>query len=479
MFSISRLSLLLVSVVALNHLSAQKPADTYKRPLADVLKDVQKKYNVALKYDERTVNSQDVSYADWRFASDVKTTLDNILRPLDLVYEKTGANSYTINRFDYYRRSEAEGKKHLDELLAAYPTAAAFSKRKIELKACIASALGISSSAKRTPLNPVFRKKVVMDGYTVENVMFESIPGYYVTGTLYRPAKGKGPFPVVLNPHGHFFNEQNPSLATDSGRYRADMQIRCASLAKMGAIALSYDMYGWGESELFTGDPAFHETGFAASIQTWNSIRAIDFLLSLPNADPSRVAVTGASGGGTQTILAAALDDRVTVTVPAVMVSSAFYGGCPCESGLPIHGECNGHRTNNTEIAAMIAPRPMLLLSDGDDWTRSVPGTDFPYLQKIYGMYGKQENVESVYLPNDKHDYGITKREPAYRFLAKHLGLNLAAITKKDGTIDESKITIQPNADLHLFVNASMVPSNALRTHEAIVKTFRQVQQGN
>lgn len=374
-----------------------------------------------------------------------------------------------------YQRTEAEGKQHLDQLLQAYPDAQSFNQRKSDLRKCIADALGIDLDAKRTPLNPIVHDKKTMNGYTVENVAFESVPGYYVTGTLYRPIKGKGPFAVVANPHGHFFNEQDPSIAKDSGRYRADMQIRCASLARMGAIAFSYDMYSWGESALMSGNPSFHHTPFASAIQTWNTLRVLDYLLSLPDADKNRVAVTGASGGGTQTFLAAALDDRITVSVPVVMVSSSFYGGCECESGLPIHDECKGNSTNNAEIAAMIAPKPMLVVSDGSDWTKSVPGTDYPYLKKIYSFYNKQGNIESVYLPNDQHDYGITKREPVYAFLAKHLGLNLKAISGKNG-IDEKGITIQQNDDLRVFRNTGL-PSNALRSHEDIVKSFNEVHK--
>lgn len=235
-------------------------------------------------------------------------------------------------------------------------------------------------------------------------------------------------------------------------------------------------MYAWGESFLQTGSYSYHETGFALAMQTWNSIRALDFLLSLPNADQKRVGITGASGGGTQTILLAALDDRVTASVPVVMVSSSFYGGCPCESGLPIHDTCNGHKTNNAEIAGMIAPLPQLIISDGDDWTTSVPGTDYPYLKKVYGFYGKEKNISQVFLPNDRHDYGLSKRLPMYTFFANALGLNIKAVTGKDGKIDESGCTIQPKSDLLVFGKKMPLPSFALRSHKDIVAAFNKVQ---
>ncbi len=456
--------------------TAQQTKEVYRKPLKDVLMDVENTYHVKLRYDEKNVKDVIVNYATWRFTSDVRNTLDNILKPLDLIYREVDKNTYEISEYEYYRRSEAEGKKHLDELLLAYPDANAFNKRKSDLRNCILKALGIKMTTKRTDLNPIFRSKIIMEGYSVENVAFESIPGYYVTGTLYRPTGGTGSYPVILCPHGHFYNEKDPSISVDSGRYRPDMQYRCAGLAKMGAIVLNYDMYSWGESALQTGSYSFHETGFSSSIQTWNSIRALDFLLSLPGADKTRVGVSGASGGGTQTILVAALDDRVTVSVPVVMVSSSFFGGCQCESGLPIHDVCDGHKTNNTEIAAMIAPRPLLLISDGSDWTRSVSGTDYPYLRKVYKFYGKEKNVESYYLPNDQHDYGITKRVPMYRFFAKTLGLNLKAITGKNGVIDESGIRIQKNKDLLVFGNKSPLPANVLRSHQEIVRVFGEVQ---
>lgn len=470
-------NLLIALLLALSTICvAQQPQEVYKKPLKDVLSEVEKTYHVELNYNEKDVTGLSVNYATWRFTSNVANTLDNILKPLDLIFRESSKGVYNISGYEYYRRTEAEGKKHLDELLGLYKNANEFNKRKKELRECILKELGISPNAKKTPLNPIVTSKITMDGYMVENIAFESVPGNFVAGTLYTPTKGKGPFPVILSPHGHFYNESSPSLAADSGRYRPDMQYRCATLAKMGAIVLSYDMYAWGESVLQTGAHSFHETGFALAMQTWNSIRGLDYLLSLPNTDKKRVGITGASGGGTQTILLAALDDRVTASVPVVMVSSSFYGGCPCESGLPIHDSCGGHKTNNAEIAAMIAPHPQLIVSDGDDWTKSVPGTDYPYLKKVYGFYGKEDNISQVYLPDDKHDYGFSKRVPMYTFFAKAFGLNIKAVTGKDGKIDERGCTIQKKPDLLVFGKKYPLPLPALRSHQEIVNAFDKVQ---
>jgi dienelactone hydrolase len=351
----SKLIILILLSVFFGRATAQNPEDIYKKPLKEVLTDIQKKYNVKLQYSESLVKDVNVLYATWRYRSDIETTLQSILMPLDMVFQKTGENSYQISKFAYYQRTPEEGKKHLEKLLASYPTLALWESRKAELRSCFLVQLRLSPFPKKTPLNPIVTSVRKYDGYTVENIAIETIPGVWLCGSLYKPSKGKGPFPVVLNPYGHFSNPDTNMY----GRYRPDMQYRCATLARMGAVAFNYDMFAWGESRLqFASE--LHRTGLAHTMQTLNSLRALDYLTSLPFVDSKRIGITGASGGGSQSFLATALDDRITVSVPVVMVSSWYYGGCPCESGMPLQS-CTDLMTYNVLYRMVMTGRKMYL----------------------------------------------------------------------------------------------------------------------
>jgi dienelactone hydrolase len=354
--------------------------------------------------------------------------------------------------------TEAEGKAFLEKMRGTYTTAEAWKKRAVEIKAQILKGTGLDKFPAKCPLNPVFGEKRTFDGYQVQNVAFESLPGVFVTGSLYTPLNVKGKIPGILNTHGHWSKKE------DYGRYRPDAQKRFAVMARMGAMVFAYDMVGYGQLEEFGWT---HKHPEALKQQLWNSIRSVDFIISM-GADPKRIGMTGASGGGTQTFLLTAVDDRIAVSVPVVMVSSYFFGGCICESGMPIHKRAD-FQTNNVEIAACAAPRPMLLVSDGDDWTKNNPEVEYPHLKYIYGLLGKPEMVANVHLPNDKHGYDYNKRVAVYPFLAKHLGLDVTKSINSDGTLNENTITIEDIKTLYPFNDKHPFPAYGVKTNDDVV----------
>jgi pimeloyl-ACP methyl ester carboxylesterase len=305
------------------------------------------------------------------------------------------------------------------------------------------------------PFNVIIHSTREMDGYIVENIAIESFPGFFITGNLYRPSV-EAPFQKstgILSVHGH-----GPDL-----RFGESMQKRSAAFARMGAVVFAYDMIGYGDSKQVD-----HKIPIALTIQTYNSQRVIDYLISRPDVDPDRIGVTGESGGGTQTILITALDPRIKVSAPVVMVSAYFFGGCECESGMPIHKSQN-HQTNNVEIAALAAPRPLLLVSDGGDWTKNTPRIEFPYIQKVYALYDAESKIDNVHLPAERHDYGPNKRFPVYNFFGHYLGLNAGRLPYQDG-FDESFVTLLSAGELRVFNEKNPIPSYALQGDEAVLE---------
>ena len=417
-------ALLLVGITA----GAQRYEDQFTRPLGDVLNDVSKRFNVKLKYNVDTTGLK-LAYADFRIRPySIEETLNNILAPFDFKPVKQNDRYYKIKPYEYPRRQAEDGVKLINWLSSLYNDRSSWEARKESLRREVRQLLGIDQllplCAQEAPRYTKIRK---FDSYSVQNFCLKTVNGHTVCGSIYAPLS-KGKHPLIICPNGHFTN----------GRYGTVQQQRLGTLARMGAVCVDYDLWGWGESADEVGKEA-HQTAEAHVMQALNGIRILDWMIQRKDVDTRRVGVNGGSGGGTQTVLLTVLDNRYTAANPVVSMSSWFDGGCPCESGMPI--QLAGGGTCNAELAAMFAPRPMMVVSDGGDWTSTTPEVEFPYLQRIYGFYNAQDKVSNIHLPKERHDFGPNKRNAVYRFFIDTFGLD-------ESKLDESKVTIEPEEAL-------------------------------
>jgi hypothetical protein len=335
---------------------------------------------------------------------------------------------------------------------------AAWEERSAELRRRILVATGLWPMPEKTPLRPVIHGRVARDGFTVEKVYFESLPGHFVTGILFRPeaeegAGGARRRPAVLSPHGHggrlhdYGETKIRELITRGeerfeGSGRFPNLARCAQLARMGCVTFIYDMLGYADSvqisyelahRFATQRPDFdtpESWGFYSTqaefrlqsvfgLQTWNSLRALDFLCDLPDVDPSRVGVTGGSGGGTQTIILCAIDPRPAAAFPQGMVSTSMQGGCTCENASLLR-----IGTGNVELAGLFAPKPQGMTA-ANDWTKDMMTKGSPELTALYTLLGAPGNVLCEPLLHFPHNYNYVTRAVMCRWFNRHLRLDL------------------------------------------------------
>ncbi len=382
--------------------------------------------------------------------------------PADKLPEDARLKSLRHLSVDYFPFRQVES-------LVAWESRAKKLRRQVEL------ATGMWPRPTRTALNAVIHSLVVRDDYTVSRVYFESFPGHFVTGSLYRPKlprakKGSGRLPAVLSPHGHFRDgrfhaysdeELKKQISIGAERFlaggRHPMQARCVQLARMGCVVFLYDLDGYADSvqrvkhrngvrEHMNSEDGWGIASPRAELQlqnlmglqTWNSIRALDFLSGLDEIDPKRIAVTGASGGGTQTFILMAVDDRPAAAVPCVMVSTGMQGGCNCENAPYLR-----IGAGNVDLAALAAPRPMGLTA-ADDWTVELETKGYPDLVKIYSMYGQENLPRAVFHTEFKHNYNSVNRMFMYACMNDFLDLgyetpilerDYVPLTKEESTV--------------------------------------------
>jgi dienelactone hydrolase len=359
-------------------------------------------------------------------------------------------------------RAEDARKAPLKDLNGYFPfnppqSLSEWDTRREEVRRRILVAEGLWPMPTKTPLNPVIHGRVDRGDYVVEKAYFESAPGFFVTGNLYRPKNPNGKVPGILFAHGHWKNARlaynspekvRQEIASGQERFekggRSQFQSLCVQLARMGCVVWQWDMLSDSDSIQFSPTvihsfakqrPEMNTTqnwglyspqaeAHAQSVmglQTWNAIRGLDFLLSMPEVDPQRTAITGASGGGTQTMLLAAIDDRIKLSFPVVMVSTAMQGGCTCENASLLRID-----TGNIEFAALFAPKPQGM-NTANDWTKELATKGFPELQSLYTLFGKKDSVLLHRGEHFPHNYNSVTRSAFYTFLNKHFKLGAPA----------------------------------------------------
>lgn len=355
--------------------------------------------------------------------------------------------------------------RHTDEnfCFPTFENREAWLKRAAQLRRRILVAAGLSPMPPRTPLNARSWGHLECDGYTVEKVAFESFPGFYVTGNLYRPGSqtaGKR-YPAVLNPHGHWPRGRLEDEA------RGSVPARCITFARHGFVAFSFDMIGYLDSRQvdhrsFGGLREWLWSIHPLGLQLWNSIRSLDYLIERPDVESDQIACTGASGGGTQTFLLTAVDDRVRVSAPVNMVSAQMQGGCVCENAPGLRLD-----TYNVEIAALAAPRPLLLVSATGDWTVNTPSVEFPAIQSVYRLLGAEGAVENVQI-DAGHNYNLESREAVYAFFSRQM-----ESFSVEETIRETPYRLQEDSELRVFPDGGQLPDGALDP-EGIVGSLKE-----
>jgi len=314
----------------------------------------------------------------------------------------------------------------------------------------------------RTPLNAQVTGMLKRQGYRVEKVLFESRPDFHVSGILFIPESSKwsGPYPGVLVPCGH---------TLDAKAYNP-YQSMGALLALNGMVALVYDPVDQGErmqllddnaEYLMWGTKGHTMAGIGciplgintATYEIWDGMRGIDYLQSRPEVDPERIGITGNSGGGTQTSMLMALDDRIKAAAPSCYLNHVArqLATAAGDAEQNIYGQL-GQGPDHADFVMMRAPSPVLICAATEDFF-DVHATweTFRFAKRRFTMMGQAEKVNI--LENDAgHNYNRTQREGIVRWMAKWLQQRVETITEPDiGLFSEEELFCTPQGQVMLL----------------------------
>ena len=325
-----------------------------------------------------------------------------------------------------------------------------------------------SATAALRPSGRVIRK-FEHEGIIVENIRVETLPGLYVMGNLYRPKENGKRLPLVLHPHGHAMRARTVPLDLYSVPHRA------MNSALQGYAAFAWSMIAKEEDAMQIEHRAFlsgpekevcNLLGLSTfGLQIHNGMKVIDYLSRRKDIDSKRIGCTGESGGATQTYYLAALDERIVVVAPAVMLSGHFQGGCVCENAPRLHLEYS-----TLHYAALIAPRSLFLTGCSGDWTHHMRERELVSMRELYRLYDREDAVDGFF-QDEAHNYNRPSRERVYAWMKKWL-IDSTSTVKR---IPESRKPVPKPEEL--LVHDTPVPpvKGVIRSKKALIDAWTEL----
>ncbi len=322
-------------------------------------------------------------------------------------------------------------------------------------------------TGERPPLNVKITGTIQKDGYRIEKLYYESLPGLYVPANLYIPDNINGKAPAIIYLCGHSLTQ------------KVHYQTHPAKFAKLGFVCLIVETIQYGEVRgqhhgcYARGWFNWYSRGYTpAGVEVWNAIRGLDLLAGMPEVDDQNMGTTGISGGGAISWFLAAADPRVKASAPvcgastmeAQVTTRTIDGHCDCMMAI------NTYLVDFLDIGALIAPRPLLIGQADRDGLNQIESVRRIYkdLNKIYQLHNASANIEYIETPGG-HSYHKNSREKIFAFFSGHLmGKNISP--EEAGDIDTSPESLLTEEELRVYINGAPADDRTTTIQDSFVK---------